>query len=162
MKETTKIVLNKWPELKYLVQDCLNEYLFFFELFFFLIILKPEKPLYCLIKMVLENKKILIKSLMQLLLLCLGKKRRILKLNISYSNNQKTSGIERRHYSNTQAFCYKANIFTSNLAKHYLVKWVHLHCSIDISNVHWTSPNFKSHLPISEFSGYHCKNSLNT
>ena len=23
------------------------------------------------------------------------------------------------------------------------------------------SPNFKSHLPISEFSGYHCKNSLN-
>ena len=29
MKETTKIVLNKWPELKYLVQGGLNEYLFF-------------------------------------------------------------------------------------------------------------------------------------
>ena len=50
-KDTTKIVLNKWPELKYLVQGGLNDYLFFFELFFFLIIFKTaETPLYCLIK----------------------------------------------------------------------------------------------------------------
>jgi len=56
------------------VQGGLNDYLFFFELSFFLIILKTRNTFLCLIKMVLENNKILIESLMQLLLLCLGKK----------------------------------------------------------------------------------------
>ena len=56
----------------------------------------------------------------------LGKKRRILNLNISYSDNQKT--MEQKDY-------IKANIFTHNLAKHYLS---HLDCTFTIvmSNVH--------------------------
>ena len=44
--------------------------------------------------------------------------------------------------------CYKANIFTSTLAKHNLseVKSVYLHCTIAMSNVQWNSlyPNLSN------------------
>ena len=57
---------------------------------------------------------------MELLLSCLGEKRRILKLKYFVQWLSENNGIQRWHYSYTQAFCYKANIYTSNLEEHYL------------------------------------------
>ena len=67
------------------VQSGLNDYLFFFEIVFFLIILKTRNTSLLLNKKwSLKIKKILIKGLMP------WEKRSILKLNIAYSDNQKT------------------------------------------------------------------------
>ena len=63
------------------VKSGLNNYLLKF--FFFFHIIKNQKHLYIFKKMVFE------KSPMQLLLMCL-RKRRIPKFNISYSDNRKT------------------------------------------------------------------------
>ena len=112
MKDTTKTVLNIWPELKYLVQGGLNDYLFFFELFFFFIIKKP--------------KKILIKSLMQFLLLCLGngKERENPKFKFFIQKTRKQWNREMTLFQYSSVLLQSKYVYYSSISKHYLSKMV--------------------------------------